>query len=385
MHGLNLFMVGLCNFSSLLGTLQEGSVAGDRGAVMKRRTILKKMLVIGVWCTLLFMVRTASCADVPTPLVSETVRPSAEAGPTKVSVGVWFADISRIDSASQTFSANLVTELSWRDPKLAHNQSGPKKYNIKDIWTPNLIAVNASAKLVPSLPEIAEAEGDGTVHYRQRFIGTFSQKLDLHTFPFDRADFRIHFVAAGYLPHEIMFVPSHRMVAAGMQSGAGIAPDLTLQDWRITGLSAHSLTYRVVPGIEYGGYALEFQAHRDSKHYIVKVIIPLVLIVMMSWTAFWIDPSLGAAQISVATTSMLTLIAYRFAVGAEVPKLPYLTRLDAFILCSSILVFLTLIEVIITTRLSNKSRLDVARVIDRYSRVLFPGSFLVIIWATLYR
>ena len=47
---------------------------------------------------------------------------------------------------------------------------------------------------------------------------------------------------------------------------------------------------------------------------------------------------------------MLTLIAYRFAIGSEVPKLPYLTRLDAFILASSLLVFLSLIEVMLTTK-----------------------------------
>jgi hypothetical protein len=69
---------------------------------------------------------------------------------------------------------------------------------------------------------------------------------------------------------------------------------------------------------------------------------------MMSWTVFWIDPTNGGPQISVAVTSMLTLIAYRFAIGSEVPKLPYLTRLDGFILAGSLLVFLSLIEVMLT-------------------------------------
>ena len=57
------------------------------------------------------------------------------------------------------------------------------------------------------------------------------------------------------------------------------------------------------------------------------------------------------------------------------PKLPYLTRLDSFILMSSLLVFLSLIEVMFTTKLANRDRLDLARTIDRRSRWIFPLVF----------
>jgi cadmium resistance protein CadD (predicted permease) len=60
-----------------------------------------------------------------------------------------------------------------------------------------------------------------------------------------------------------------------------------------------------------------------------------------------------------------------------VPKLPYLTRLDAFILASSILVFLSLVEVMLTTKLATDSRTELARLIDRRCRVVFPIAFVV--------
>jgi gamma-aminobutyric acid receptor subunit beta len=59
-----------------------------------------------------------------------------------------------------------------------------------------------------------------------------------------------------------------------------------------------------------------------------------------------------------------------------VPKLPYLTRLDAFILASSILVFLSLIEVMLTTKLATDNRIDLARTIDRRCRIFFPLVFI---------
>lgn len=352
---------------------------------MRRRTLVFLLVAIVVMLVLFMSASVGHSADMPIPLRPEAVRPGAESGPTRISVGVWLADISRIDSASQTFSANIFFTFSWKDPSLAHGQPGVKQYHIKDIWHPNWIIVNAASKLEPSLPEIAEVAGDGTIYYRQRFLGSFAQALDLRTFPFDHATFRIHFVMIGHFPAEIQFSPSEKWVAAGMPDGAGIAKELTLQDWQVTGVAAHASAYQIAPGAERAGYVFEFRADRLKQHYIVKVIVPLLLIVMMSWLVFWIDQSLGNAKISVAVTSMLTLIAYRFAIGNEVPKLPYLTSLDAFILVSTILVFLALIEVIVTNVLMHEKREQLALKIDHYCQPIFPVTFLVLIVVILLR
>ncbi len=98
---------------------------------------------------------------------------------------------------------------------------------------------------------------------------------------------------------------------------------------------------------------------------------------MMSWTVFWIDRSMGNSQISAAVTSMLTLIACRFAVGNEVPRLPYPTTLDAFLLVGTAMVFLAPIEVVATTALWLNDRKPLAVTIDRRCRMLFPIGFVV--------
>ncbi|MEZ4690110.1 MAG: hypothetical protein R3A12_07965 [Ignavibacteria bacterium] len=51
---------------------------------------------------------------------------------------------------------------------------------------------------------------------------------------------------------------------------------------------------------------------RESGYYLLIFMIPLILIIMMSLMAFWLPSNLSASQITVGTTSMLTLIAYRF-------------------------------------------------------------------------
>jgi hypothetical protein len=199
----------------------------------------------------------------------------------------------------------------------------------------------------------------------------------LRKFPFDQDTFRIHLLVTGYRPDEIDFVPDEIAIAAGIPNGAAIANELTLQDWRVLSSGVRTLPYRSAPGLEVAGYAFEFTAARHSQHFVIKVIIPLILIVMMSWAVFWVEPTDTGSQLGTAVTAMLTLIAYRFALDAEVPKLPYVTRLDTFVLTSSVLVFLSLIEVIATTRLAHSDRIPLARRIDRVSRWAFPLVFAI--------
>jgi len=80
---------------------------------------------------------------------------------------------------------------------------------------------------------------------------------------------------------------------------------------------------------------------------------------------------------------MLTLIAYRFMVGAGIPVIPYLTRMDLFILGSTILVFLALIQAVLTSLMLNSGKAKRARWLDRVCRLLFPAVFLAMIYFSL--
>ena len=96
------------------------------------------------------------------------------------------------------------------------------------------------------------------------------------------------------------------------------------------------------------------------------------------------DPAESGTDISVAVTSMLTLIAYRFAIGTFLPVISYLTRLDLFILGSTLLVFFSLVEVVVTSNLARKKRMELAYTIDRISCWAFPIAFFCLIFQTLY-
>jgi Neurotransmitter-gated ion-channel ligand binding domain/Neurotransmitter-gated ion-channel transmembrane region len=332
------------------------------------------LLLCALFVTLAFAPWVCGATS-PSPMPPAPARPETEAGPTKVTYAVWIGDLTQIDSVAQTFSANVMLFLRWRDPQLAHAGPGTKRYALDDIWHPRLLVANQAGEIERSLPEVADVAPDGTALYRQRLIGSFAQSLNLRAFPFDRDTFRVQILVLGYRQEEIQLAPDPMALAAGLREGIGVAEKLTIQDWRVLATGTRVQPYRAVLGVEIAGYVFEFTAARNAHHFIIKVIIPLILIVMMSWAVFWIEPNDAATQVGVASTAMLTLIAYRFAVDSEVPKLPYLTRLDAFILMSTVLVFLSLIEVLITTKFHSRDRGGLSRTIDRRCRWIFPLGF----------
>ncbi len=318
-------------------------------------------------------IQLASSAEMP-PLID---RPNADSGPTEISVGMWVVDISSIDSAQQTFTAEIAVVLRWKDPRLAHTGNGVVRYPLEQIWHPRVGIVNETNSVSRKMPDSVEVDPDGMVTYRQRYVGAFTQPLRLQSFPFDRQTFRVQLVAVRYQSNEVMFVPDQVWIRDGLKEAGGISPSVTLPDWTIEKWELKPLVYALAPHHQYSSYAFEFTASRNVQYYILKVILPLVLIVMMSWSGFWIDPVNANSQISVAVTSMLTLIAYRYAVDSQLPRLPYMTRIDLFFLVSTLLVFFSLIEVLVTTILDNNKQTARAKKIDRYCRAIFPAIFAV--------
>src|SRR5438552_530670 len=303
-------------------------------------------------------------------------RPNADSGgPTQISVGMWVVDISSIDSAQQTFTAEIAVVLRWKDPRLAHTGKGIARYPLEQIWHPRVGIVNETNSVSRKLPVSVEVDPDGTVTYRQRYVGAFTQPLRLQSSAFDRQTFRIGLVSVRDQSNEVMFVPDQVWIQDGLKEAGGISPSVTLPDWTIEKWELKPLVYALAPRHQYSSYAFEFTASRNVSHYILKVMFPLVLIVIMSWAVFWMDPIHSNAQINIAITSMLTLIAYRFATDNQLPRLPYMTRLDAFILMGTVLIFFSLIEVITTTILETNHRARLAKTIDRCCRLIFPAIF----------
>ena len=296
--------------------------------------------------------------------------------PLLVYVTVGVLDIDEINIAEQRFSANYFALFRWLDPALAHDGPETIRRNIGDIKAPRFLLLNQQ-RTWSSLLNVVDIKPSGEVVFRQRLWGDFSQPLRLHDFPFDTHTFELPMVSFGDLDQEVILMPDPERESI-------IADNLSVADWRILGYKAELRDIKLTNEVARQGFVFSFEAERIFTHYVVKYIIPLFLIVMMSWVVFWIDPTEAGSQLSVAVTATLTLIAYHIALAGKLPDISYLTRMDIFLFCSTLLVFAALVEVVVTSRLARSDRIDLARKYDFYSRMVFPVTYLAAAgWALL--
>lgn len=304
-------------------------------------------------------------------------RPGESSHPTKVYVSIYFLDLDSVDTADQSYKANIYFIYRWHDPRLAHKSPGSIIRPLHEVWNPRIQIINQQ-KIFPTLAELVSISQEGEVKYLQRVWGSFSQPLKLKNFPFDRQHITIQVGTVLYSADQVQLLPDPN-------KSSGIADQLSVTDWKITGWKTDSKPFQPSSdSISVSAFKLSVSAERRVDYFIVNVIIPLLLIVAMSWVVFWIEPKESSGtKISIAATAMLTLIAYRFAIGASIPKLSYLTRLDEFILWSTVLIFATLLEAVFTSSYAKAGKIHLALTIDWWSRWIFPSTLILVALLTL--
>lgn len=304
------------------------------------------------------------------------MRPGADDQPLTIQGTLFLLDVSKIDGADQSFTADVFMMLRWKDERLASEAEGMRRLSAGSIWNPRVQIIN-QRRIWKTFPESVDIAPDGTVVYRQRYYGQFASALDLRDFPLDRHRFALQLVIPGYGPEEIEFVPTTE------DFGEGRSPEMTVPDWSVGPFELRTAPYAVIPGgREIAGLEGAFEARRHLGFYIGKAFVSVAIIVFMSWVVFWLGPEHVGPRLSVAVTSMLTLVAYRFLLGQSLPPVSYLTRLDYFLLGATILVFVALIQVALTSATQEGERAERAIAVNRVSRWVFPVAFaLLIVWS----
>lgn len=317
----------------------------------------------------LVLALSASAADAqeptPTPAEPAQAMPVSSEGPRPVAVGLYVIDLSRIDDARREAEVDFVVVVSWQDRTLAGRYSAPTVVPRDSIWNPDVGVFN-NRDLRTQRGEDPLVAPDGSVTQIQRYIGTISAPFDLSEFPRDRH--RLAIELASSKGAEV------KLVAAAPLTGQ--APLLSLPGWRAgqgeAELFEHQLLTLRLPGFRYS-----IPVARHFGYYVWNVFLPLTLVVLMAFSSLWILPSHAAPRIGVAATSMLTVIAYRFALAQHVPALDYLTRLDAFLLSATAFVFLCMVVAVWSTTCEARGQSERALTIDRRARTGLVIGFLL--------
>ena len=328
---------------------------------------------------LLFMPSSAVWAETTAP-VEETkpicaaptmhtdVRPGSLSAPTIVQTGIRAVDVREINDVNQTITIDLAIRRKWTDRRLA-GLAGCR-LSAEEIWFPEIILTN-SGRLFERWPDRVTVGPGGEATYIQRISGTIASYHSLHDFPFDRQSISIHLMPLEHDPTEVKLVLDEEF--------SGVSRRLNISDWIIEGFEASVMELELPAfGQDRAGLIFSVKANRIRAFWLWKVILPLSLIVFMSWCVFWIDPERYGSQIGLSATSMLTIIAFIFATTNMLPALGYFTRLDAFIAGATVLVFLSLMVSLTTSYLVGVNNRARATRLDRICRMLFPIVFFCI-------
>lgn len=302
------------------------------------------------------------------PAIRTDVRPDPKGPPTDVTIGMRLADLLEINDVNQTITVDVMIRMQWTDPRLA--ELGGCKVSISDIWFPLLIMKN-SGRIFERWPATASIEDGGQVTYQQRASGTFSSYHQLANYPFDTQDIALRFYPLDWSLSKLAFTND--------ASFTGMTPLLNISDWRVNGVSAEvvEVDFPILNQTR-AGYELTISTQRYIGYYIWKILFPIAMIVVMSWTVFWIDPAEFGTQMGLSATSVLTMVAFIFATTNMLPKLGHFTMLDRYIAWATLFVFVALLQSLATGYLVANGRKAIAGRLDLISRFVFPAAFSAI-------
>jgi hypothetical protein len=295
---------------------------------------------------------------------------NAEGGrPVEIELEAYLNDLIEINDAHKSFVADIYFRAEWTDPRLAHG--GAQRCSVAPamIWTPRLQLLNRRSVERITEPDLVVAP-DGRVRQTLRAYGDFSFQADLTDFPFDRQALYFAVVAG---------TPLTDAVIVTRPQDIGMADMLSVSNWKINPGESRSSKHYIAPvDSTLSRLDIVFEVQRLTGFYTWQLLVPLFLVVMMTWAVFWMPLEFVAPRVGLVATSMLTLIAYRFSMASILPPIAYLTRLDKFMVASSVLVFAALAAAVAVTWLEGRGELRAAMGLNMASRLLAPLLFLAV-------
>ncbi len=295
--------------------------------------------------------------------------PNTDSGLVEVGIHLYLNDLTKIEDAQQSFVSDVFIRAEWMDSRLVHSGLTPCTVEVSQIWTPGLMLLNRRTIERVYDPELNVAP-DGRVIKVLRAYGDFTFQADLSNFPFDHQELYFTLISK-YEVQDVKVVTSSQKL--------GMAEHLSVANWQIQLGGSRTSEHYVAP-VDRTISRLDviFQAQRLTGFYTWQLLVPLFLVVMMTWTVFWIPLEFVPPRVGLVATAMLTLIAYRFAIASILPPIAYLTRLDKFMVASSVLVFAALAAVVAVTYFDGRGNTVQALWLNTASRALAPLLFMIV-------
>ena len=294
--------------------------------------------------------------------------------PLEVRVGSKLIQITNIDQLSEKFNAVAKLRMEWEDPLLAFNpedcqcefitytgDSFRKFADENEILTPEFSIFNQQGnRWIQN--QNAVVFPDGRAIYQEHYTTDLQAPLfDFTKFPFDT---QLLYIQVQSLANEDFFLYTDP------EELSEIGDLLGEEEWFIT----DSWTETTIDDGT-ANHWLYFTVRRHLNFYIFRIMVPLVLVIIVSWFTFFLRDF--GRRVEVASATLLTFVAFNFTVADNLPRIGYLTFMDAVLIGAFVVSVIVVIYNVILKRLEADGRIELAHRIDRPMIWLYPILFFL--------
>jgi hypothetical protein len=325
----------------------------------------------------------------------EAGMPNPPAIPTRVQCAIFIIDVINIDDVNESFEAEIAVIASWNDPRLAFDPEteGTERklfqgeYQFNEVfhgWWPQLLIINQVGRGEAKALRL-EVFPNGDVRYREQRSACLETPMALSDYPFDTQHLRVGVIPFGNTVDEVVLEVDGRF-ADTTDVYVRREQDVNVAGWSLKHLDMSVDETAISVGVgenRFSRMVATIHLQRRSWQLVWQMLFPLLVIVSMVWSIFWVDPDLLADRLNVAFIGVLTIVAYQFVVLEDMPRMSYLTFTDMILLVSFLTMSATIPQSLIMNRMARRGQHQGARRIDRICRWAFPLTYLLMVAATV--
>ncbi len=305
-------------------------------------------------------------------------------GPVPVQVGLNLIDVVEIDDSHKTVEFEAILTLVWQDERLRFDplEVGTDEivyqgdYQFSEIgtgWWPQLFLRNAAGEYERQ-GILLRLSPDGTLRYEEEIRATAEVEMDLRRIPFDVQEFDLIFEPLGFDASEVVLEPapdwtsvrsdnvSVKQWSLGLITGSQLEDAVLMQSGRVMVVTAVAFT---------------FPAERNPGFLLRVIVIPLLILVALSWSVFWMATSQLSDRMAISFLGILTVVAFQIVVSEMLPRIPNFTILSSFLLFSYLILVASVVVNLRVGALDQAGRVEAGNQLDRRCRWLFPTIFLI--------
>jgi hypothetical protein len=320
---------------------------------------------------------SASSAD--SPILN---RPDLEA-PVRVDVEFRLREINAVDEESETFGFAGVLMLAWQDDRQAFDPvefGAPEKvfngaYQFNEVftgWWPQMVLANQTGALERQGVSL-RIQPDGRMVHLESLVATVKSRMDMRRFPFDDQKFEAVFGVLGHDASDVVLVHEANRRDFGPVEGQSIS------QWKtpVVHTSVREIDFNVDAGSALiSAFTLQLDMQRRPFFMLRLTAMPIGMLVMLSWSVFWMDRSSLGDRMDVSFLGILTTVAYQIMFSDTLPKISYITLSSAFLFVSFIAICATVFVNLRVSSLDRRGDSAKGDRLDRICRITFPVAYV---------